>query len=34
MARIGQSTAMGQGLDRLPGYETPVGSAASISFRA
>jgi hypothetical protein len=33
MATIGQSTAMGQGIDRLPGSETPVGSAARISFR-
>jgi hypothetical protein len=32
MARIGQFTAMGQGIDRLPGCETPVGSAARISF--
>jgi hypothetical protein len=27
------ATAMGQGIDRLRGYETPVGSAARISFR-
>jgi hypothetical protein len=33
MARIGPSTAMGQGIDRLPGYETPVGSAARITLR-